>query len=82
MGVVGVEPADIGVTGVVGVTGDAGMGDMRPLRGIFLEAEEIICSMHAGSCALSGSSSLASSILMSGPARGLTQTQRLCRAKA
>ena len=65
LGVVGVElgavDTDMGVAGVVGVTGEAGMGDMRPLRGTSVEArveEAIICSMHEGERALSGSSSL------------------------
>lgn len=80
LGVVGVElgavDTDMGVAGVVGVTGEAGMGDMRPLRGTSVEArveEAIICSMHEGERALSGSSSLSPWTLMSGSARGLAR---------
>lgn len=67
MGVVGVEQ------GVVGVTGDAGMGDMRPLRGTSAGAgaEDIITRpMHE----LSGSDcSSASTSMSGGDARGLTR---------
>ena len=63
MGVVGVE------VGVMGVTGEAGMGDIRPPRGMTAGAEEmVICSMHVPF----GPSS-ASTLMSGGEARGLTR---------